>query len=94
MSIEDDTIWRAHLDIYNKPAERLPITNITRTRIYTEEWSGARIHPDGTVERIGKRKVLALDRDELRYGHVRRGRVIYSLDNPDFNPLFNPDADL
>jgi hypothetical protein len=62
--------------------------------VYTEEWSGTAIHADGTVERFGQRKVLALDRDELHGGHVRRGRVIYSLDNPDLDPLFNPDADL
>jgi hypothetical protein len=95
MSFEDDTIWRAHLDIYNQKAEPLPITNVTRTRVYTEEWSGATIHADGTVERIGKRRVLALDRDELQNGrHVQRGRVIYSLNNPDFDPLFNSDADI
>jgi hypothetical protein len=95
MSFDDDTIWRAHLDIYNQKAEPLPITNVTRTRVYTEEWSGTAIHADGTVERIGKRQVLALDRDELQNGrHVRRGRVIYSLDNPDLDSLFNPDADL
>jgi hypothetical protein len=95
MSFEDDIVWCAHLDIYDQPAQALPITRVTRTRVYTEEWSGMMLHPDGTWEHMGTRQVLALDRDELQGGgHVRRGRVIYSLSDPDLDPLFNPDADI
>jgi hypothetical protein len=84
MSFKDDTVWRAHLDIYNTPAEALPIINITSKNVWTEEWSGSALHNDGTVEKIGKRKRIALNRYELtRNGFITRGRVLYSFDNPD-----------
>jgi hypothetical protein len=91
MSWEDDIIWRAHLDLYDCPAEPLPIIDITQKKVWTEEWSGKMIFPDGSHENIGKRKRLAFDREELkRNGSVYRGRVLYSLDNPDERLRYEP----
>ena len=84
MSFEDNTVWRTHLDLYNAPAEALPIIKTTIKNVWTEEWSGAMLHHDGTVEKIGKRKRIALDWNELTcYGSIVRGRISYSLENPD-----------
>ena len=65
MSFEDNTVWRTHLDLYNAPAEALPIIKTTIKNVWTEEWSGEMLHHDGTVEKIGKRKRIALDWNEL-----------------------------
>lgn len=80
MSFEDNTVWRTHLDLYNTPAEALPIIKTTIKNVWTEEWSGEMLHHDGTVEKIGKRKRVALDWNELTcYGSIVRGRISYSL---------------
>ena len=93
MSWDDDTIWRIRLDDISSRGGPLPIIKMTEKRVYVERWSGKALHPDGRVEHIGKRTVLAFDREELRQNRkVYRGRVRYSLDNPDDDPLVNPDA--
>lgn len=86
MSFEDNTVWRIHLALYNAPAEALPIIKTTTHKVWTEEWSGEMLHHDGTVEKIGKCKRIALDRNELTcFGSVVRvrGRICYSLESPD-----------